>query len=100
MISRVHPDLEAMSVLVTLLVNGVDMDLRNHGHRAQALMAALPRDPENDQIRMNARDICINGSENHRRPRAACAVLVQGVDERAAVSAARSRDQASGAQPW
>ena len=85
LISRVHPEMEATFVPVTLLLNGVDMDLRDHGHCAGMLVRALPRDQGNDQIRMNARDACIGGFENHRRPKAACAVLVQGVDEKAAV---------------
>ena len=86
LVSQVHSDLGTIFVPVTLLVNSVDMDLRSHGHCAQTLVTALPRDPENDQIRMNARDACISGEENHRHSRSACAVLVQGVDEKAAVA--------------
>ena len=86
LISRVRPDAGTIFVPVTLLVNSVDMDLRDHGHCANILVMALPRDPENDQIRMNARDICVGGDENQRRPKAACAALMQGVDERAAVA--------------
>ena len=81
-VSRVHPDLNVMFIPVTPLMNGVDMDLRDHGHCARDLVAALPRDPANDLIRINARDVCVNGYENHHRPQAACAVLAEGVKEK------------------
>ena len=84
LISRVHQG--EMFVPVTLLLDSVDMDMRRHGHCSDDLVAALPRDPGNDQARMNARRLCINGFENHRRTGAACAVLVRGVDEKAAVA--------------
>lgn len=86
LVSRVHPEPEEIFVPVVLLVNGVDMDLRGRRGCARALVGALPRDPANDQIRMNARDLCVTGFENQRRPGAACAILVQGVDEKAAVA--------------
>ena len=86
LVSRVHPELGQIFVPVTLLVNSVDMDMRDHGHCAQTLVTALPRDPGNDQIRLNARRLCINGDENQHRSKTACAVLVQGVDEKAAVA--------------
>ena len=86
LISRVHPELGQIFVPVTLLVNSVDMDERDHGHCAQTLVAALPYDPGNDQIRLNARRLCINGDENQHRSKTACAALARGVDERAAIA--------------
>lgn len=82
LLSHVRPDSGEIFIPVTLLVHGVDIDLRDHGHCAQDLVAALPRDPGNDQIRINARDLCVAGDEDHPRPKAACAVLVEGVDEK------------------
>ncbi len=81
LVSRVHPGGEIF-IPVTLLVHGVDMDLRGHGHCAQDLVTALPRDPANDLIRINARDLCVYGDEKHERSKAACAVLVEGVVEK------------------
>ena len=80
LVSRVHPNGEIF-IPVTLLVEGVDMDLHDHGHCARNLVAALPRDPANDLIRINARDSCFYGDEKHDRSKAACAVLVEGVKE-------------------
>ena len=82
LISRVHAATGEMFIPVTLLVNAVDMDLRDHGHCARDLAAALPRDPGGDQIRINARELCVIGDENQHRPNSACAVLVEGVDEK------------------
>ena len=82
LLSRVRPDSGEIFVPVTLLVHGVDIDLRDRGHCAQDLVAALPRDPGNDQIRINARDLCVAGDENYPRPKTVCAVLVEGVDEK------------------
>lgn len=82
LISRVHRDTGEIFIPVMLLMNSVDIDLRDHGHCARDLVAALPRDTANDQIRINARDLCVAGDENHPRPKAACAVLVEGVHEK------------------
>ena len=81
LVSRVHPNGEIF-IPVLLLVHGVDMDLRDHGHCARDLVAALPRDPANDLVRVNARDSCFYGDEKHDRSKAACAVLVDGVKEK------------------
>ena len=82
LISQVHPDTGEIFIPVMLLLNAVDIDLREHGHFALDLAAALPRDPGNDQIRINARDLCAGGELNHHRTKTACAVRVEGVDER------------------
>ena len=84
LVSRIHLDLATGDIFIPirLLVHSVDMDLRDHGHCARDLVAALPRDAANDLIRINARDICANGDENQDRPKAACAVLVEGVIEK------------------
>ena len=75
---RLSPGIYEMIVPVQLLVNSVDMDLRDHGHCAQDLLAALPSDPARDEVRQNANDLCVNGYENHVRGKAACDVLIQG----------------------
>ena len=82
LISRAHAEAGVMFIPVLLLVNSVDMDLRDHGHCARDLAAALPKDFGNDQIQINARDLCVAGVENHHRPKTACAVLMQGVREK------------------
>ena len=82
LLSRVRPDSGEIFIPVMLLMNSVDIDLRDHGRCERDLVAALPRDPANDQIRINARDLCVAGDEDHPRPKAACAVLVEGVDEK------------------
>ena len=69
LVSRVHPDLEQIFIPVVLLVNSVDMDLHDHGRCARTLVKALPRDPANDQIRINARRLCIKDFEDQRRSR-------------------------------
>ena len=81
LVSRVHldPATGEMFIPIMLLMRGVDMDLRDRGHCARDLVAALPKDPANDQIRINARDLCINEDQE---PQAACAVLVVGVKEK------------------
>ena len=84
LISHVRIDSGPGEILipVLLLVNGVDIDLRDHGHCARDLVAALPRAPANDEIRINARESCENSDENHHRPRIACTILADGVDEK------------------
>ena len=82
LISRVDPDTGEIFIPVLLLLHAVDMDLRDRGHCTHDLVAALPKDIRNDQIRINARTLCVNGDENHHRPNIACAVLVEGVDEK------------------
>ncbi len=87
LVSRVRPDTGGpdtggIFIPAMLLMNSVNIDLRSHGHCARDLVAALPRDHGNDQIRINARDFCVAGDENHPRPQAACAVLVEGVHEK------------------
>ena len=77
LVSHVHPNGETF-IPIMLLMRGVDMDLRDHGHCARDLAAALPRDPADDQIRIDARDLCIDADH---RPKAACAVLIEGINE-------------------
>ena len=67
-----------MIVTVKLLLKAVDMDLRDHGHCAQDLLASLPRYPANDEVRSNAQSLCVDFSENHRRSKEACDVLITG----------------------
>ncbi|WP_428377365.1 hypothetical protein [Lichenicoccus sp.] len=57
----------------------MDIDLRDHGHCARDLLAALPKEPANDVIRRNASSLCANGDENHHRPKAACDALMRGL---------------------
>ncbi|WP_428391308.1 hypothetical protein [Lichenicoccus sp.] len=79
LVSHFHyqTDMEGFVVPIQLLVQGVDMDLRNHGHCVRDLLDALPRDPANDQIRVDARDLCLGDDENHHRPQAACDALAR-----------------------
>ena len=77
---RLAPGVYEMIVPVQLLINGVDMDLHDHGHCAQDLLAALPKDPANDQVRLNAQCLCVNGDENQPRPKAACDSLIHGLN--------------------
>ena len=81
LVSHAHPNGEIF-IPAMLLMHGVDMDLHDHGQCAQDLVAALPRDPANDLIRINARQACVNDNENHHRPQVACAVLAEGVKEK------------------
>ena len=74
------PEFYEMIVPVQLLINSIDMDLRDHGHCAQDLLAVLPKDHADDEVRLNANTLCVNGIENHDRPKAACDVLIQGLD--------------------
>ncbi len=74
------PDTYDMIVPTQLMINAVDMDLRDHGHCARDLVATLPQDPANDDIRFNANSLCVKGVENQHRPKAACDVLIQGLD--------------------
>ena len=76
---RLGPGIYEMIVPVQLLINGVDMDLRDHGHCARDLVAALPEAAANAEVRQNAHVLCIHGDENQHRPRAACDVLIQGL---------------------
>ncbi len=76
---RLTPGIYEMDVPVQLLLNAVDMDLRDHGHCAQDLLAALPKTRANDQVRINAQSLCDSDYENHDRPTAACDVLIQGL---------------------
>jgi hypothetical protein len=84
LVSRIHLDLATGEIFipVILLQHSVDMDLRDHGHCARDLVAALPRDPTNDLIRINAQSACVNDNEYQYRPKAACAVLAEGVKEK------------------
>ncbi|WP_428377624.1 hypothetical protein [Lichenicoccus sp.] len=76
---RVGPGIYEMLVPVEVLITGVDMDLRDHGHCTQDLIAALPKDAANDVFRRNANNLCVDGDENHHRPKAACDALTQGL---------------------
>ncbi|WP_428375981.1 hypothetical protein [Lichenicoccus sp.] len=76
---RLTAGIYEMIVPVQLLMHGVEMDLRSHGHCAQDLLAALPGIPENDQVRISASELCDSDYENHSRPKAACDVLIQGL---------------------
>ncbi len=76
---RLAPGIYEMDVPVQLLLSAVDMDLRNHGHCARDLLAALPKDLANNEVRSNAQSLCANGYENHSRPKAACHVLISGL---------------------
>ena len=82
--SRIHldPANGEIFIPVTIMVRGVDMDLRDHGHCAQDLVAALPRDSANDLIRINAQSACVDDDEHHERSETACAVLGEGVHKK------------------
>ncbi len=72
-------DPDQLSPGVVLTGTAVDMDRRDHGHCATRLMAALPRVPDNDRIRINSRALCL---EDHPHPRAACDALARGAIDR------------------
>ncbi len=76
---QLAPGIYEMIVPVQLLLNAVDMDLRDHGHCARDLLAALPNDPANNEVRSNAQSLCDSDYENHDRPKAACHVLISGL---------------------
>ncbi len=76
---RISPGVYEMYVPVQLLLNAVDMDLRDHGHCARDLLAALPNDPANNEVRSNAQSLCDSDYENHDRPKAACDALTRGL---------------------
>ena len=75
-------NIHELSTGVTLVEAAIDMDARDHGHCARRLMAALPRIPDNDRIRINSRDVCIADLANHPHERAACEALAQGAVDR------------------
>ncbi len=77
---RAGPGVYEWWVPIQLMINAVDMDLRDHGHCAWDLVAALPKDPANNEIRLNASSLCVSGIENQHRPKAACDVLIQGLN--------------------
>ncbi len=83
LLSRFHngPNVPDMIVPVELLTEGVDMDIRNHGHCVDQLIKALPSDPANVEIRLDAHIICVNGDDNHRRTRADCDTLIPGLTD-------------------
>ena len=56
-------DVYEMIVPVQRLVNGVEMDLHDHGHCAQDFLAALPKQPANDQARLNAQNLCAKATK-------------------------------------
>ncbi len=76
---QLAPDVYDMIIPVQLLLSAVDMDLRNHGHCTRDLLAALPKNTTNDEVRSNAQSLCDSDSENHSRPKAACHVLISGL---------------------
>ena len=82
--ARIHlsPDPDAMTVGVELMDTAVDMDLRGGGHCAADLVAALPRDTENDRIRINSQSLCLGDDVGHPRPNAACDALAKGAVDR------------------
>ena len=81
LISRLQftPGVYEIFLPVQLLVNAVDIDLRDHGHCTQDLLASLPKDPISDEIRSNAQSLCVEGIENHDRSKEACDVLIKGL---------------------
>ncbi len=83
LLSRFHngPDAPDIAVPVQLLIESVDMDIRDHGHCAHDLITALPADKANLEIRLDAHVGCVNGDDNHRRTRAACNTLIPGLTD-------------------
>ena len=83
LLSRFHngPDVPDIAVPVQLLVESVDMDIRDHGHCAHDLITALPADKANIEIRLDAHVLCVNDDNNHRRTRAACDMLIPGMTD-------------------
>ena len=83
LLSRFHngPDVPDIAVPVQLLIESVDMDIRDHGHCAHDLITALPADKANIEIRLDAHVGCVNGDDNHRRTRAACDTLIPGMTD-------------------
>ena len=83
LLSRFHngPDVPDIAVPIQLLIESVDMDIRDHGHCARDLITALPTDKANVQIRLDAHVGCVNGDDNHRRTRAACDTLIPGMSD-------------------
>lgn len=83
LLSRFHngPKVPDIAVPVQLLIQSVDMDIRNHGHCAHDLITALPADKANIEIRLDAHVGCVNGDDNHRRTRAACDTLIPGMTD-------------------
>ena len=79
LLEKVSPDPDEILVPVTLLADGVDVDLRSHLHCAHDMVAALPKSPAIDQVRINAYDTCTSPYDRHPRPEAACETLVQGL---------------------
>ena len=75
----VQPELDDIKVPLTLLLAGVDIDLRSHQHCAEAMIAAMPRSPAVDQVRRNAEFLCGNPGGGHPHPKAACDALVEGL---------------------
>ncbi len=80
-LSRVpaKPDPDNDSLLRTLLEAAVDVDLRNHGHCAGDMVAAMPKSPAIDQLRKDAYHACENPFDGHPPPKAACRTLVKGL---------------------
>ena len=83
LLSRFHngPDVPDIAVPVQLLIESVDMDIRDHGHCAHDLITALPNDKANTKIRFGAHALCVNDDNNHRRTRAACDTLIPGLTD-------------------
>jgi len=83
LLSRFHNGLDVpdIAVPVQLLIESVDMDIRDHGHCAHDLITALPADKANIEIRLDAHVACVNGDDSHRRTRAACDMLIPGMTD-------------------
>ena len=76
LLGRVLPGTEGSTAFsATLLVAAVDIDLRSHADCVRDMVAALPRSPETDAVRVTAEDFC--RSDWHARPRVACEALVK-----------------------
>ena len=73
LLGRVSPGRDGVSV--TLLVAGVDVDLRSHLNCVRDMVAALRQSSEADEIRVTAHKLC--KSDWHPRPEAACDTLVE-----------------------
>ena len=77
LLGRVSPGSDEIDVSVTLLVAAVDVDLRSRMSCVRDMVAALPRSPAADDVRIAAHNACTY--DWHPRPRAACDTLVDGL---------------------
>ncbi len=79
LLSRVSPDPTEIVVPVTLLAQGVAVDIRDQGHCAGDMVSVLPRSPAIDQVRRNLASGCDFPDDGHPRPKAACETLLEGL---------------------